>query len=222
MPTQLHVIYPAEEYVEGGTVEPVDLICTSGAEKIEADLKRVVLLITAEPFSVTEVPDSEVHPWQQEYVTATKIIDSCSGQEIYVAEEIKDVFIAMKCCLTIPPGPPQPPVSYQYFWAWLSSNPYNDLISGLDSIVYQGSAYSTQTATDITANYSPAPLYQYYVLKTRKELPIFNHYTNSLLIFGPIPDPVWYPYFEIGDYRYYVTRWSVAFALNKLTHFLVQ
>jgi hypothetical protein len=221
--TQLHVIYPAAEYVPGGTEALVALSCLSSGRLIFSKLFKVVLQITEEPFSVAEVPVNAGFEWNNSYVLATKIIDACTGDITYVKEYLTDVSAAAQCCLLISPSPPQPTVYYEYSWWWGMVDPTEDLEAGIDTLLYQGSNSVPAGTLEIPADYRLAPRDQYYVLRTPKELPIYNFYQNSQFIFGPILsgailEPVWNAPFEVGDYRYFTTRLAVQFGLS-LTNF---
>jgi hypothetical protein len=118
MPTQLHVIYPAASYVPGGTLEDIFFFCEAG---VPNRLQPVVLDITTSPFSVAEVEPSPSAEWQPDYIAATKIINGCNGDVIYVAEYITEVRAAASCCGDVTPVPPLPN-TISNLWLWLKSD----------------------------------------------------------------------------------------------------
>ena len=93
----LNLIYPATNYVKGGTPTDIPLWCNSGGNIIKSNLQKVTLKITTNPsFTVQEVV-----AWDDEgTIYATKIRDYCSGAVWYVANYITDVDYLQNCCCT--------------------------------------------------------------------------------------------------------------------------
>lgn len=97
MDRNLHVIYPADEYIPSGDVQIVPLTCTDGFVYPKKVTKVLLHIITDPAFSVEEVT-----AWGENVIVATKILNPCDMSVIYVAEYINDVLPWVNCCGSAP------------------------------------------------------------------------------------------------------------------------
>jgi len=211
MESNLHVIYPAAEYVPGGTIEAVALNCLQGEIVLKNKIQRVILQITESPFSV-----EEVSIWGPGCISATKIIDACTLEVTYVKEYFIDVQAAQDCCIINLPQPEPEPLNY--YWGWFDFDPLSQIMTD-DNLIYQGHDTEPLGAAIVRADYRTAPLFRWLVLKRAAAQPLLTSYANSLGIFGPLGDPVIRDPFTVGDWDYIVSRIDLAFDKNSYTFF---
>lgn len=214
---------PAEPYVPGGTETPIDLFCADpnrNGAKVLAKIERVVVHITDTDPNLVFV---EVTDWGPNRMVLTKITNPCTTEVNYVTEYFVDVQKAAECCLAdVPapsPDPPTPGVTREWQFGASAVDPYADLSTGTDEIDYTVIGESAPGAMSVLVDTTAFEEDLFFVLREDKDQPSRNHYFNSDVIYGNIPDSVWRQTFVNGDYQYTITRVAATLDQNFTTTF---
>lgn len=223
MPTTLHVMNPAEPYVAGGTETPIDLFCADpnrNGAKVLATIERVVVHVTdTDPNLIF----FEVTDWGPDRLVLTKITNPCTTEINYVTEYVVDVQKAAECCLATPPAPapdPSPsPETLEWQFGASADDPYADLSTGTDEIDYTVTGQYAPGAMSVQVDTAAFEEDLFFVLREPKDQPNRNHYFNSDVIYGNIPDSIWRQTFVNGLYQYTITRVAATLDQNYQTTF---
>ncbi len=223
MPTTLHVMNPGEPDVAGGTETPIDLFCADpnrNGAKVLATIERVVVHVTDTAPNLVFV---EVTDWGPDRMVLTKITNPCTTEVNYVTEYVVDVQKSAECCLAVPPAPsPDPPTPVDTIeWSFGATNvdPYADLSTGTDTIDYTVTGESAPGAMSVLVDTTSFEEDLFFVLREAADQPNRNHYFNSDVIYGNIPDSVWRQTFVYGLYQYTITRVAATLDQNFTTTF---
>ncbi len=224
MSTLLHTQTPGENFVEGGTPEQVELSCidiNNQNHKVLAKIEQITVRVdNLEPFVFEQVFSREVG---LEYMVLTRITSQCADATVtYAMERAIDIQKAAECCLeTVPPFPPEAPVSTLRAWDFgsIAADPYEDLILGIDNVVYTENGESEAGAFNVQVDTTEFEEDLFFVLRELADQPDRNHYFNGPNVYGSIPDLIWRESFVNGIYKYTITRVAATFDQNYLTNF---
>lgn len=213
---------PGEPYVVGGTEIALDLFCADpnrNGAKVLCKIEKVIVHITdTDPVLVFE----EVTDWGADRLVLTKITNPCTTAINYVTEYVVNVQKAAECCLANVPAPPTPPDPEDNpVWGFGSTNvdPYADLSSGTDTIDYTVTGSSDPGARTVQVDTTGFEEDLFFVLREDADQPERNHYFNSDVIYGNIPDSIWRQTFVNGAHQYTITRVAATLDQNFKTTF---